>query len=104
MEIVIGIIIGLVIGFVVGKLMEAKTGGEEKTQLIAKVQVLAANIEQDKLHHASEMKGMKESHASEVQSLKAQMETSDSMLRNFGQKATSSGRRNSKTSSRRCSG
>ena len=31
MEIVIGIIIGLVIGFVVGKLMEAKTGGEEKT-------------------------------------------------------------------------
>ena len=33
--------------------MEAKTGGEEKTQLIAKVQVLAANIEQDKLHHAS---------------------------------------------------
>ena len=74
MEIVIGIIIGLVIGFVVGKLMEAKTGGEEKTQLIAKVQVLATNIEQDKLHHASEMKGMKESHASEVQSLKAQME------------------------------
>ena len=74
MEIVIGIIIGLVIGFVVGKLMEAKTGGEEKTQLIAKVQVLAANIEQDKLHHASEMKGLKDSHASEVQSLKAQME------------------------------
>ena len=74
MEIVIGIIIGLVIGFVVGKLMEAKTGGEEKTQLIAKVQVLAANIEQDKLHHASEMKGMKDSHVSEVQSLKTQME------------------------------
>ena len=74
MEIVIGIIIGLVIGFVVGKLMEAKTGGEEKTQLIAKVQVLAANIEQDKLHHASEMKGLKDSHASEVQSLKTQME------------------------------
>lgn len=74
MEIVIGIIIGLVIGFVVGKLMEAKTGGEEKTQLIAKVQVLAANIEQDKLHHASEMKGLKDSHASEVHSLKTQME------------------------------
>ena len=74
MEIVIGIIIGLVIGFVVGKLMEAKTGGEEKTQLIAKVQVLEANIEQDKLHHASEMKGLKDSHAAEVQSLKAQME------------------------------
>ena len=58
MEIVIGIIIGLVIGFVVGKLMEAKTGGEEKTQLIAKVQVLAANIEQIKLHHASEVQGL----------------------------------------------
>ena len=38
------------------------------------MQVLAANIEQDKLHHASEMKGLKDSHASEVHSLKAQME------------------------------
>lgn len=104
MEIVIGIIIGLLIGFVVGKLMEAKTGGEEKTQLIAKVQVLAANIEQDKLHHASEMKGMKDSHASEVQSLKLKWRMNDCMLRNFDQRATSSGRRNSKTSSRRCSG
>lgn len=63
MEIVVGIIIGLAIGFFVGKLMEAKSAGEEKTQLIAKAQVLAANIEQIKLHHASE-----------VQSLKAQME------------------------------
>lgn len=63
MEIVIGIIIGLAIGFFVGKLMEAKSAGEEKTQLVAKAQVLAANIEQIKLHHASE-----------VQSLKAQME------------------------------
>ena len=48
MEIVIGIIIGLAIGFFVGKLMEAKSAGEEKTQLVAKAQVLAANIEQDK--------------------------------------------------------
>lgn len=63
MEIVVGIIIGLAIGFFVGKLMEAKSAGEEKTQLVAKAQVLAANIEQIKLHHASE-----------VQSLKAQME------------------------------
>ncbi len=59
MEIVIGIIIGLAIGFFVGKLMEAKNAGEEKTQLVAKAQVLAANIEQIKLHHASEVQSMK---------------------------------------------
>ena len=63
MEIVIGIVIGLTIGFFVGKLMEAKKAGEEKTQLIAKAQVLAANIDQSNQHHASEL-----------QSLKAQME------------------------------
>lgn len=74
MEIVIGIIIGLAIGFFVGKLMEAKSAGEEKTQLVAKAQVLAANIEQSNLHHASEIQSLKQSHASEVQSLKAQME------------------------------
>ena len=59
MEIVIGLIIGLAIGFFVGKLMEAKSAGEEKTQLVAKAQVLAANIEQIKLHHASEVQSMK---------------------------------------------
>ena len=59
MEIVIGIIIGLAIGFFVGKLMEAKSAGEEKTQLVAKAQVLAANIEQIKLHHVSEVQSMK---------------------------------------------
>ena len=74
MEIVIGIIIGLAIGFFVGKLMEAKSAGEEKTQLVAKTQVLQANVEQIKLHHASEVQGLKESHASEVQSMKSQME------------------------------
>lgn len=74
MEIVIGIIIGLAIGFFVGKLMEGKKAGEEKTQLVAKAQVLAANIEQIKLHHASEVQSLKQSHAAEVQSLKAQME------------------------------
>lgn len=63
MEIVIGIVIGLAIGFFVGKLMEAKKAGEEKTQLIAKAQVLTANIDQSNQHHASEL-----------QSLKAQME------------------------------
>ena len=56
---VIGIIIGLAIGFFVGKLMEAKSAGEEKTQLVAKAQVLAANIEQIKQHHASEVQSMK---------------------------------------------
>ena len=55
MEIVIGIIIGLAIGFFVGKLMEAKSAGEEKTQLVAKAQVLQANIEQSNLHHAAEV-------------------------------------------------
>ena len=63
MEIVIGIVIGLAIGFFVGKLMEGKKAGEEKTQLIAKAQVLAANIDQSNQHHASEL-----------QSLKAQMQ------------------------------
>lgn len=63
MEIVIEIVIGLAFGFFVGKLMEAKKAGEEKTQLIAKAQVLAANIDQSNQHHASEL-----------QSLKAQME------------------------------
>lgn len=74
MEIVIGIIIGLAIGFFVGKLMEGKKAGEEKTQLIAKAQVLQANIEQSNLHHASEVQSLKQSHAAEAQSLKAQIE------------------------------
>ena len=74
MEIIIGIVIGFAIGFFVGKLMEAKKAGEEKTQLVAKVQVLQANIEQSNQHHASEVQSLKQSHASEVQSLKAQME------------------------------
>ena len=74
MEIIIGIIVGLAIGFFVGKLMEGKQAGEEKTQLIARNQVLQANIEQGNLHQASEIQSLKQSHASEVQSLKAQME------------------------------
>ena len=72
--IVIGIILGLAIGFFVGKLMEGKKAGEEKMQLIAKAQVLQANIEQSNLHHASEVQSLKQSHAAEAQSLKAQME------------------------------
>ena len=71
---IIGIVIGLAIGFFVGKLLEAKKAGEEKTQLVAKAQVLQANIEQSNLHHASEVQSLKQSHAVEVQSLKVQME------------------------------
>ena len=82
MEIVIGIVIGLAIGFFVGKLMEAKKAGEEKTQLIAKAQVLQANIEQSNLHHAAEVQSLKQSYASEIQGLKAQMENE----RLFGEK------------------
>ena len=74
MEIIIGIIVGLAIGFFVGKLMEAKKAGDEKTQLIAKAQVLQANIEQSNLHHAAEVQSLKQSYASEIQGLKAQME------------------------------
>lgn len=74
MEIIIGIIVGLAIGFFVGKLMEAKKAGEEKTQLIAKAQVLQANIEQSNLHHAAAVQSLKQSYASEIQGLKAQME------------------------------
>ena len=74
MEIIIGIIVGLAIGFFVGKLMEGKKAGEEKTQLIAKAQVLAANIDQSNQHHAAEVQSLKQSYASETQSLKAQME------------------------------
>ncbi len=46
MEIAIGLIIGLAVGFVIGKLMAAKAAGEEKTQLVAKAQVLESEIEQ----------------------------------------------------------
>ena len=62
--IIIAIIIGIIVGFFLGKLMAAKTASEEKTQLVAKAQVLAA-----------EMQALREAHASEMQSLKGQMES-----------------------------
>ena len=62
--IIIGIIIGIIVGFFLGKLMAAKTASEEKTQLVAKAQVLAA-----------EMQALREAHALEMQSLKGQMES-----------------------------
>ena len=46
--IIIAIIIGISVGFFLGKLMAAKTASEEKTQLVAKAQVLAAEMEQVK--------------------------------------------------------
>ena len=46
--IIIAIIIGIIVGFFLGKLMAAKTASEEKTQLVAKAQVLAAEMEQVK--------------------------------------------------------
>ena len=63
MEIVIGLIIGLAIGFLVGKLLTAKSAGEEKTQLIAKTQVLT-----------SENQMLKENQAKQVNDLKLQMQ------------------------------
>ena len=66
---IIGIVIGLAIGCFVGKLMEAKKAGEEKTQLVAKAQVLQANIEQSNLHQASEVQSLKHSHAVRVHGL-----------------------------------
>lgn len=46
MEIAIGLVLGLAIGFIVGKLMTAKVASEEKTQLVAKAQVLETEKEQ----------------------------------------------------------
>ena len=54
MEIAIGLIIGLVVGIVIGKLVAAKASGEEKAQLIAKTQVLEANLENLKAQMANE--------------------------------------------------
>ena len=46
--IIIAFIIGIFVGFFLGKLMGAKTTSEEKTQLVARAQVLAAEMEQVK--------------------------------------------------------
>ncbi len=69
MEIAIGLIIGLAIGFIVGKLMTAKTAGEEKTQLVAKAQVLQSEIEQLKTNQGVVLQNEREHHAAEIQSL-----------------------------------
>ena len=41
--IIIALIIGIFVGFFLGKLMVAKTTSEEKTQLVARAQVLVLN-------------------------------------------------------------
>ena len=84
MQIVIGLIIGLAIGFFVGKLMMAKTAGEEKSQLVTKVQVLENEkqsikdnqeiiLMNERSHHASELQALQEGHERQVSELKAQM-------------------------------
>lgn len=102
--IIIGIIIGIIVGFFLGKLMAAKTASEEKTQLVAKAQVLAAEMEQVKSltdqvrqqaekekevlckqaeketenlkeHYDVILKNERAHHAEEMQSLKGQMES-----------------------------
>jgi len=73
MEIVIGLIIGLAIGFFVGKLLMAKSAGEEKTQLIAKAQVLENEKQSIKDNQEIILKNERSHHAQEMQSLKNQM-------------------------------
>ena len=77
MEIAIGLIIGLAIGFIVGKLLMAKSTGEEKTQLVAKAQVLQSEMEQLKGNQEVVLGNEREHHAAEIQSLK---ESNDKQL------------------------
>lgn len=78
---IIGLIMGLAIGFIVGKLMTAKAAGEEKTQLVAKAQVLQSEMEQlksnqevvlenEREHHAAEKQSLRTSYGQQVQALK----------------------------------
>ena len=69
MEIVIGIIIGAAVGFIIGKLLTAKNAGEEKAQLLAKIQVKDTEIEQAK----RELEQIRSHHANELNMLKEQM-------------------------------
>ena len=81
MEIVIGLIIGLAIGFFIGKLLMAKSAGEEKTQLVAKAQVLQSEIEQLKNNQEIILKNERDHHASEVLALKETHEKQMAELR-----------------------
>ncbi len=73
MEIAIGLIIGLAVGFVIGKLVAAKAAGEEKTQLIAKAQVMASEIQSINDNHEILLMNERGHHEAEIKSLKEQM-------------------------------
>ncbi len=75
METAIGLVIGLAVGFVIGKLLTAKTAGEEKAQLTAKVQVLENEKLSAKNQQEAALQNERDLHAAEVQSLKAQMQS-----------------------------
>lgn len=99
MEIITGIIIGAIIGIIIGKLLTGKKAGEEKSQLLASIQVkeseneqLQKQIEQvrfraenekqalkdnqdvilmnERSHHAAEMQTQKEHYIAEMQTAK----------------------------------
>ncbi len=75
METAIGLAIGLAVGFVIGKLLTAKTAGEEKAQLTARVQVLENEKLSAKNQQEAALQNERDLHAAEVQSLKAQMQS-----------------------------
>ncbi len=75
METAIGLAIGLAVGFVIGKLLTAKTAGEEKAQLSAKVQVLENEKLSAKNQQEAALQNERDLHAAEVQSLKVQMQS-----------------------------
>ncbi len=75
METAIGLVIGLAVGFVIGKLLTAKTAGEEKAQLSARVQVLENEKLSAKNQQEAALQNERDLHAAEVQSLKAQMQS-----------------------------
>ncbi len=75
METAIGLAIGLAVGFVIGKLLTAKTAGEEKAQLSARVQVLENEKLSAKNQQEAALQNERDLHAAEVQSLKAQMQS-----------------------------
>ena len=75
METAIGLGIGLAVGFIIGKLLTAKAAGEEKAQIMAKVQVLENEKLSAKTHQETVLQNERELHATEIQSLKTQMQS-----------------------------
>ncbi len=101
MEIAIGLILGFVIGIIVGKLMTAKAAGEEKTQLVARAQVLQSEIEQlkdnqevvlenEREHHAAEIQSLTEAHEKQVASIKESHERQIQALKDSNEKQIAS--------------